>query len=159
RNIWTTEGDYADAKGRKLKARDLISRPRGEGQSPGPGAGQRNVESTVRLIRPDLAIEDGISRPLISEDGGAVTARFSAVWVKQDNQWRLEALREAVVTAPTLKDHLSALDWLLGEWIAETDNGAVLVSSHWADDDHYIVRDFAIHDGQSQIVTCTQRIG
>jgi uncharacterized protein (TIGR02246 family) len=159
RKIWTRDGDYVDGQGRKFKAQDVIARPHGEGQSRAADAGQRSSESTVRLVRPDVAIEDGTSGPTISEDGGTVTGRFSAVWVRQDNQWRLEALRETVVAAPTPKDHLNAFDWLMGEWVAETENGVVLVSSHWADDEHYIVRDFAIRDGQSQIVTSTQRIG
>lgn len=159
RRVWTKEGDYVDAKGRKSKASDLISALHGERQSRAADAAQRPSESTVRLVQPDVAIEDGISGPSMSEDGRTVTGRFSAVWVKQDNQWRLDALREAVVAAPTPKDHLSAFDWLMGEWVAETENGVVLVSSHWADDEHYIVRDFAIRDGQSPIVTSTQRIG
>ena len=159
RDIWTSDGDYVDASGRKFKSRDLISRLHGQHRSHGPDAGQRRSKSTVRFIRPDVAIEDGASGSSISVNGETVTGRFSALWVKEDDEWRLAGLRETVVTAPAAKNRLLALDWLMGEWLAETENGAVLVSSHWADDEHYIVREFAIRDGDSQVVTCTQRIG
>jgi hypothetical protein len=115
-------------------------------------------ESKLRFVTPSVAIEDGISGRTLTDSGGPVTARFTAVWVKRDGRWLLDSLRESVA-AQSAGDRLQELAWLLGEWVGTTGDGAVLVSSHWSDDGRYIIREFVDYGDDGEVVSGTQRIG
>ena len=157
--MWTPEGDYVDASGKKFKVRKMLSRQDDAKSSAAESAGAQAPDSTLRFIARDVAIEDGISGRGMTDAGDVVTGRFTAVWVKRDDRWQLDSLREAEVTSPAAKDRLQELGWLIGEWVGTTDDGAILVSSHWSDDGHYIVREFIDRGDGREVVSGTQRIG
>jgi hypothetical protein len=56
-------------------------------------------------------------------------------------------------------DHLEPLAWLVGEWTGTTDGGVVLLSAHWSDEGHYLVREFLVRGNNGEEIACTQRIG
>ncbi|NBT13329.1 MAG: SgcJ/EcaC family oxidoreductase, partial [Planctomycetia bacterium] len=69
-----------------------------------------DVES-IRPLRDDVAVVDGVSRIAFTETGsaaphgaaassGVAGSRFSAVVVKRDGRWLLESVREASIAAP-----------------------------------------------------------
>jgi ketosteroid isomerase-like protein len=162
RRMWTPEADYIDASGQRSKARELLRR---EAASPSK-VGTRSAtawsqapSSTLRLVTPDVAIEDGAVDIGVSHDGGALTGRFTAVWVKRDGRWLLDSLREAISQTATANDQLQSLSWLLGEWAGVVGDQAILVSADWSDAGSYIVRKFVVHGGGNQVVTGTERIG
>jgi len=87
-----------------------------------------DVES-IRPLRDDVAVVDGVSRIAFTETGsaaphgaaassGVAGSRFSAVVVKRDGRWLLESVREASIAAPaaTTGRPLDALEWLVGAW-------------------------------------------
>src|SRR5690349_11746669 len=59
RKMWTREGDYVDAAGQRTKASELFS-----GQSAAKSSGSEKsdtstLESTIRVVAPGVAVEDG----------------------------------------------------------------------------------------------------
>lgn len=56
-------------------------------------------------------------------------------------------------------DHLQSLGWLIGEWAGSSDNGNVLVSSHWSDGGNFIVREFIMRTADGDEAGGNQRIG
>lgn len=161
RRAWTPEGDYIDASGQRFKANELLPQ-----EPPAPSkSGARDVArseappSTVRLITPSVAIEDGSTEMGVLGDGRSVSGRFTAVWVKHDGRWRLDSLREAVSQSASTNDRLQPLSWLLGEWAGVADDQAIVVSSNWSDSGNYLIREFAVHGESEDVVTGTERIG
>jgi uncharacterized protein (TIGR02246 family) len=159
RKMWTREGDYVDARGNYHRIRRLLSQDENARPAEGDVADVKVEDSTIRFITPDVAIEDGVSGETASSDGGSVIGRYTAVWVKRDGDWLLDSLRESEVASPAAKDRLHELDWLIGEWVGKTEDGAILVSSHFRDDGRYIVREFVDRGDNHATVTGTQRIG
>jgi uncharacterized protein (TIGR02246 family) len=159
---WAPEGDYIDASGQRFKAHELIPRDTAAPSStsgPPAAAGSQAPSSTVRLITPTVAIEDGAADIGVADDGSALTGRFTAVWVKRDGRWLLDSLREAITQSVSTNDQLQPLSWLLGEWAGAVDDQEVLISAHWSDGGTYIVREFAMHGGGDRVITGTERIG
>jgi hypothetical protein len=91
-------------------------------------------KSSLRFVTPTVAIEDGEYECGDAPDGSPMSGRFTAVWVKQDGRWLLDSLREAVTAGPRVDKHLRPLEWLLGEWVAETDDAVMLVSARPSED-------------------------
>ena len=158
RKMWTREGDYVDAAGRRFKASELFS-----GGTDAKSSGQETAElptsdSTIRIVAPGVAIEDGTTESEVADDDGMVASCFTAVWVKRDGCWRIDSLREVADAPVAASDRLQSLAWLIGEWAAKTDDSVILVSSRWSDDGHYIIREF-VERGGGSAVSATQRIG
>jgi uncharacterized protein (TIGR02246 family) len=159
RRMWTPDGDYVDASGRATKAQDLLRDLQGAPPSSAKPIDAPTSTSSLRFITPDVAIEDGISNVGEPGSGSDAASRFSAVWVKRDRRWLLDSVREAVATSPASSDHLHPLQWLLGEWVGQSGDSVVLVSSHWSEGGNYIVRDFVFLSEGDDALTGTQRIG
>ena len=159
RRMWTTDGEYIDASGRVTKAQSLLQDTRDAPQGNITSTDATGPTSSLRFITPDVAIEDGTCDLGASRGGSAVNERFSVVWVKRDGHWLLDSVREAVSTNSASNDQLHPLEWLLGEWIGQSGDAVILVSSHWSEGGNYILRDFVFLSEGDDLLTGTQRIG
>lgn len=79
--------------------------------------------SSVRLVTPGVAIEDGVVHLTIAENEPVKSISYSVTQVKQpDGSWLIASSRDHLeVTAPS--EHLKPLVWLAGEWTYEGDDG------------------------------------
>ena len=160
---WTAEGDYINAAGVRTKARDLI------GQAvPSPDAASllndvKIKSSTLRLVTPEVAIEDGVTDT--GADGFAGDAvRFTAVWVKQNGRWLLDSLRESPAPAIDLaapaevRNDLSELAFLAGDWTGSLGVSTYEFSAKFSEDKTVLVREFEVRNGERLTTDGTQYI-
>jgi uncharacterized protein (TIGR02246 family) len=94
----------------------------------------------IRTLRDDVAMIDGISRVSYA-DGDVAGSRFSAVVIREGDQWRLASVREAATTVePRAARPLDQLAWLVGSW--EDVGDGVIASSQaaWSADRGFLVR-------------------
>jgi len=176
---WTVNGDYVDAAGQSFKAHELIQQefppaaadaksapadatavqpkavegPRGPVVAP-PTA----PASTIRFIKPDVAIEDGDIASPANAGQHVAKHRFTAVWVKQEGHWLLDGLREASGLPPG-PETLDELQWLVGDWMAQEKDVTLRRSCRWSDDQKFLLAQFSIVSGETDILSGTQRIG
>jgi uncharacterized protein (TIGR02246 family) len=156
--LWTEEGDYVDASGRKIKARDLIGTNATARRAVRRQDVVDTVQSEIRFITPNVAIEDGTYDCGDEAGETEATGRFTAVWVKQNDRWLLDSVRESITTTPPRSENLKPLEWLVGEWVGVSEDSVILVSSRWSDTGNYIIREHAVI-GDGGEVTGTERIG
>jgi len=74
--------------------------------------------ASIRPVRDDVAVVDGVTRVAFSE-GRPAGSRFSAVVVREGGRWLLESVREAAQPQPEgtqAARPLDALSWLVGSW-------------------------------------------
>jgi ketosteroid isomerase-like protein len=158
RKRWTADGDYIDSTGRRLKAHELLETVVPAGESAAEAAEAAPKESTLRLIAPGVAIEDGATEYAVSVDGRALVGRFTAIWVKRDGSWLLDSVREATAASTPGHPQLKALDWLVGEWTGAADDASIIVSWQWAEGGNYLVGEFLMYGQGGGPVSGTQRI-
>jgi uncharacterized protein (TIGR02246 family) len=141
--FWTPDGDYMDELGHLFKGRKAIEAYFQKMFGAAKGAKLVVHRSGFRFIRPDLAIGDGIFEVFPPDGGPATSARYTAVQVKQDGQWFMASVREAVATAPNNAEKLEDLAWLIGDWADEGQKGALArLSFSWAENNNFIVSHF-----------------
>jgi uncharacterized protein (TIGR02246 family) len=124
-------------------------------------ASQLNVTvHSVRLITPDVAIEDGTAE-IISADGAPAASTYTAVHVKKDGAWYINSVRETDMPASQPQDHgeLSELEWLVGDWVDEADDATVHTSWKWAKNERFLVGNFNVSVGDRVEMEGTQVIG
>lgn len=152
---WTPDGDYVSATGQRVKAHDMIKQ---EFAEPAQAEAERPqlsaVESTIRLVTPEVAIEDGAAT-----SDGAPRGHFTAVWVKRGGKWLLDALRESASPPEDQSSPLDQLAWLIGEWSGQSNDLAYDFNAKWSEDGHFIERKFTVKRAGQDILHGTQKIG
>jgi uncharacterized protein (TIGR02246 family) len=143
-SFWTENGDYMDEGGRRVQGRLAIEAYFQKLFAAGKGAELRVHKTGFRLVRPDLAIGDGVMEVIPPGGGPSTSARYTTIQVKQDGQWFIESVREAVVTPPTQAEKLSDVAWLIGAWAPEegAKGPSATLAFSWAENNNFIVCHF-----------------
>jgi uncharacterized protein (TIGR02246 family) len=158
--FWTPDGDYVDQAGETLKGRQAIAAAFRKQFEAVKGGKLRIAPGSLRFVKPDLAIEDGITEVLPPEGGLPTAARYTVVHVKVDGKWYLSSVREAVVTPSTQAQFLQPITWLLGEWVEESQKAEQAeISFTWAENQNFLVSTFASTSKGVPMAGGTQWIG
>lgn len=158
--FWTPDGDYSDDAGRVLKGRAEIEDSFAGLFAANKGMKVRIDIHSIKFPSEDTAVEDGTS-VVIPADGFAPSrARYTNVHVKKDGKWLIASVRETADPGPSNYDHLSGLEWTIGEWIDEsptTERGHV--SFTWAPGQNFIVSTRTADFKDASHLQSTQWIG
>jgi hypothetical protein len=163
---WTADGDVVDGWGNLLSAADVMD----AGADAGPRPTMRVGETRLRLITPDVALEDGSADVVIPGTTAPLEGWFSAIWVKQGGAWKLAGIREAERPPAQGGDTLDDLDWMVGEWTLVPEDGAAKdavpameMMVRWDAGRMFLVRDVRLTapatDAEPVTVDVQQRIG
>jgi uncharacterized protein (TIGR02246 family) len=158
--FWTPDAIYVDQVGREHKGRAAIEQLYEKVFAARKGAKLVIHVTSTKQVSPDVALEGGITEVTSAEGGPPTAARFTAVLVKKDGEWYLESVHDAVAHPPSHAEHLDDLEWLIGEWTGEAENGESATASYdWAENQNFIVSSFATTVDGVPVVGGTQWIG
>jgi uncharacterized protein (TIGR02246 family) len=144
-SFFTPNADLVDPEGRHTKGRQAIAKLYQKYFAENKGAKLTIHIQSVRLVRPDLALEDGLTEVIPAKGGPPSAARYSVVYVKNDGEWYLESVREAIAVPPTNAEHLEDLAFLVGDWEQDTDKGGGSTMSYsWANQGNFLVNSFEL---------------
>jgi uncharacterized protein (TIGR02246 family) len=115
--------------------------------------------SSLRFLGKDLAIEDGTALTSTGSDGSVHSDRYSVIYARQDGTWLHARIRDEPPELISPHERLEELDWILGEWINESDDALVSTTGKWSDDGNFLLREFDVKVEGSIALTGTQRIG
>ena len=157
---WTDNGDYIDVDGNHLKGKETIKGAYQQFFAENPGVTMEITVTTVQQANDDLVIEDGFRDIGASPKGPWRRIRYTAVHVEEDGKWLVQSVRDAAASAPSNRDYLKDLEWAMGDWVDETEDGGVVQSSvGWSEDQNFIIRSFVSSFGGSVLIRGTQWIG
>ena len=158
--FWTPDGDYTDEMGRTLKGRPEIEKSFAALFASNKGLKVRIEIQSIKFPSADVAIEDG-SSVVIPPDGFVPSrSRYTNVHVKKDGQWLLASVRESADPGPSNFEHLSGLEWTIGEWIDEAPSGEMgHISFTWAPGQNFIVSTRTADFKDDSQLQATQWIG
>jgi uncharacterized protein (TIGR02246 family) len=99
----------------------------------------------VRMITPDVAQAEGISR-LISPREATIANRFLALLARQGDAWKIAEIREypAPAASVTPYERLKELEWMVGEWVDESEDVQVSTTVRWGQGKACLVRDYSV---------------
>lgn len=79
--------------------------------------------SSVRLLTPDVAIEDGLIHSSTDADEPVKSVSYSVTQLRQpDGSWLIASSRDHLELTPP-SEHLKPLVWLAGDWTYEGEDG------------------------------------
>ena len=94
-----------------------------------------------------------------SGGGTATIGRYTAIHIKRDGRWLLASVREIADQEISHYEHLKEIEWLVGDWVEESEEAIVTASVAWTDNNNFLIRSFSIRVKGKPELAGTQRIG
>lgn len=114
--------------------------------------------ASIRQLAPGVAREEG--KTILTSPNGETLSRLSTVvYVQKDGAWKIASAKESYDETATPHDHLKVLEFLVGDWIDESDDAEVRVHCEWSKNKNYLFRTFLVKREGKVVADIQQRIG
>jgi uncharacterized protein (TIGR02246 family) len=158
--FFTPDADVVDPEGHTIRGRKAIEEVYTQHFAQNKGAKLFIRIISVRVARPDLAFEDGLTEVVNPKGGPPSSARYSVVYVKQDGEWYLASVREAIAVPPTNAQKLQELAFLIGNWTEDAEKGGSSKASYsWETSQNFMLNHFDVTVKDFSIAGGVQWIG
>ncbi len=117
------------------------------------------TSESLRFLATDLAIEEGTARLSSRAGDSPQTNQYSVIYTREGGRWLHARIRDEPSDEVSPHERLLDLDWMLGEWVNESDDAIVLTTCTWSKDGNFLLRDFAVEVEGRIDLSGTQRIG
>ena len=114
---------------------------------------------SLRFLGTDLAIEEGTASLTTRAGEPPDTNRYSVIYARQGGRWLHARIRDEQPDEVSPHEQLLQLEWMLGEWVNEGDDGIVKTHCKWSDDGNFLLREFDVKVEGRIALRGTQRIG
>ena len=158
-DLFTPDAEIEDEDGEVTRGRDAIVE-RFTGTFAEKNVGTLAVATdSLRFLGADLAIEEGTATLSTGPDAPPRTNRYSVIYARQGGRWLHARIRDEPSEEVTPHERLLELEWMLGEWVNESDDGVVFTTCKWADNGNFLLRKFDLKVEGRIALSGTQRIG
>jgi uncharacterized protein (TIGR02246 family) len=157
---YTETAVAVNEEGERVEGRAAIRDQYAASFADNPGSKISIKVDALHFLGPETALEEG--RTTITPAAGAGApeiTRFTAVYVKEGGQWRQAAVRDELAKDITPQDRLKELEWLVGDWVNESEDAIVSTSCTWAKGGNFLDREFTMKTAGRPVLSGTQRIG
>ena len=142
--LFTPEAEIEDEDGDITRGRDAIVARFAETFA-GSEAGTLAVNTeSLRFLGTDLAIEEGTASLTVSAGAAPQTNRYSVIYARQGGRWLHARIRDEQADEVSPHEQLLQLEWMLGEWVNESDDGIVKTHCKWSDNGNFLLREFDV---------------
>ena len=142
--LFTPEAEIEDEDGDVTRGRDAIVARFAEIFA-GSEAGTLAVKTeSLRFLGTDLAIEEGTASLTFSAGAPPQTNRYSVIYARQGGRWLHARIRDEQPDEVSPHEQLLQLEWMLGEWVNESDDGIVKTHCKWSDNGNFLLREFDV---------------
>lgn len=158
---FTPQGELIAEDGTQLNGREAIEKHFVAAFEDQPQAKIELTVESIRMITPDVALEDGVVDVVPEPGEMPQRSQYVALHVKQEGKWLVARARDYKdeSSPATAHEHLMQLEWLIGEWGHETEEAFVHSSYKWSDDGNFLMQEFHVRFAGRVAVAGTTRIG
>ena len=157
---YTETAVVVNEEGERVEGRDAVRELYAASFADSPGGTIAIRVDALRFLGPETALEEGRSTITPAKgDGAPEITRFTAVYVKQDGHWKQAAVRDEHAPDLAPHDRLKELEWLVGDWVNESQDAIVSTSCTWARGGNFLDREFTMKTEGRAVLSGTQRIG
>ena len=158
--LFTENGEAVDGDGEAIRGREALEAHYAARFAEIPGAKIETGIESIKPLAPGVATVSGRSRVLGSDGSEVGGAGYATTYIERDGKWLVASLRELPDTKITPHyERLKELEWLVGDWVEETEGSVVLTSFAWSDNKNFLVRTFDVRVQGKPALTGSQRIG
>ncbi len=144
--LFHDDASIFDPDGKETRGKAAVAEMYAAGFQQSPGLKVQSKVEEVRFLTPDVVRVNGESQLSSAAGDASDFNRFSVLLVRRDGKWKIAEIRESVAPAAevTPYERLRELEWMVGNWVDESDNNRVQSNVRWADNQSYLVRDYKV---------------
>jgi uncharacterized protein (TIGR02246 family) len=143
---FTDDAIVVDSAGESTRGKSAVVEMYASSFEEDPGLNLEPKVEEIRFLTPDVARVEGQTR-LSTKTGDATDfTRFSSLLVKRDGKWLVAEIREYVAPVEDVStyERLRELEWMVGEWVDESENVKANSSVRWADNNSFLIRTYRV---------------
>jgi uncharacterized protein (TIGR02246 family) len=157
--LFTQAAEIEDEDGEVTRGRDAIVGRFSKIFQESDGESLAVDADSLRFLGTDIAIEEGTASLSTGEDNPPRTNRYTVIYARQNGRWLHARIRDEEPDEVSLHEQLVQLEWMVGEWVNESDDGIVKTRCTWSDDGNFLLREFDVKVEGRIALRGTQRIG
>jgi uncharacterized protein (TIGR02246 family) len=144
--FFTADGTLIDSENVATRGKDAIAQDFSEAFAEQTTYTLQSKVDRIRLITPDVAQAEGLAR-LLSPKEATIAKQFVVLLAKQGDAWKIAEIRDYPAPADTLTpyERLKELEWMVGEWVDESEDVQVHSTVKWGQGKAYLLRDYKVH--------------
>jgi uncharacterized protein (TIGR02246 family) len=97
---YAPDADFLSAQGQRVKGRDALEKYFAKGFAGSKGLTLKHSDSSIRFLKPDVAIADGTWEITGRPEGNPARGYYTAILMKRDGQWLIVYDRPMVPLQP-----------------------------------------------------------
>ncbi len=144
--MFTDDANVVDSGGEATRGKSAIAEMYTSSFEDNPDLKLEPKVEEIRFLTPDVARIEGHTR--LSTDSGDASdfTRFSSLIVKRDGKWLVAEIREypAPVEDVSSYERLKELEWMVGDWVDESDSVKSSSTVRWADNRSFLIRTYQV---------------
>jgi uncharacterized protein (TIGR02246 family) len=159
---WTPDGEFVGPRGERIDGRAKIEGAFRDFLAAHPTSKLRLGVVSWRLVADDVALVDLVSEMTPAPEGLEAEPASTAVLVKREGRWLIGSMHETQSGEPSHHICLKGLQWMLGDWAAESagESGVSVRSTcDWTSNGNYLIRKFTTEVKQGAVRSGTEVIG
>jgi uncharacterized protein (TIGR02246 family) len=143
--LFTPDGTLIDSENVATRGREAIADEFAEAFDDRSNYTLQATIDRIRLITADVAQAEGVAR-LVAPKEATIANQFVALLARQSDAWKIAEIRDypAPAGGVTPSERLKELEWMVGEWIDESEDAKVSSTVRWGLGKGYLVRDYSI---------------
>ncbi len=161
--LWTPGGVYVDkTTGERAEGRDALAEDFRALFAAAPQVTLSGEVESIRVLADEVAMVEGTTTT-VTPDAEPATTAYSAIFVKQDGKWLLDAVHETPLAAPEApRQALEPLAWMVGQWRdagAGDEAATVDTTVRWSPSEAFLIRSYNVNREGEDPFEGTQIIG
>jgi uncharacterized protein (TIGR02246 family) len=157
--LFTQNAEIQDEEGDMTVGRDAIIARFARYFSGGDSGTLSVTSESLRFLGTDLAIEEGTATLSAGAGDTPRSNRYSVIYAREVGRWLHARIRDEPSDDVSPHERLLELEWMLGEWVNESDDALVLTNCTWSKDGNFLLREFDVKVEGRIDLSGTQRIG
>jgi uncharacterized protein (TIGR02246 family) len=143
--FFTADGTLIDSENIATRGREAIAQEFSEGFAERSSYTLQAKIDRIRQITPDVAQAEGVAR-LVSPKEATIANQFVVLLTRQGDAWKIVEIREYPALAESIPpyERLKELEWMVGEWVDESEDVQVSTTVRWGQGKGFLVREYSV---------------
>jgi uncharacterized protein (TIGR02246 family) len=157
-----TDGvNVVDSAGETTRGKQAVAEMYASAFEENPNLNLEPKVQEIRFLTPDVARVEGQTRLSTDKGDASEYTRFSSLVVKRDGKWLVAEIREypAPVEDVATYDRLKELEWMVGDWVDESESVKATANIRWADSKSFLIRTYQVEVKGEKATSGTVFIG
>ena len=155
------EANVIDSSGETARGKQAVMEMYSSSLEENPGLNLEPKVQEIRFVTPDVARVEGQARLSTDKGDASEYTRFSSLVVKREGKWLVAEIREypAAVEDVSSYDRLKELEWMVGDWVDESESVKATSTVRWTDNKSFLIRTYQVEVKGENATSGTVLIG